>query len=137
MRCPKCGYISFDYNLVCPKCSKDITSVQEQINLPSFKPNPPFLLGALTGETAEPDIGLKMDAVSGEEALEQEVAIDLEGSPETSAEETTDEGLDLDLGLEAEEGEMEEAGAEQEITLDLDEFPDEEPLSEEEPSIES
>ncbi len=47
MKCPKCNYISFDSNLICPKCNKDISIEREKINLPSFKPNPPFLLGSL------------------------------------------------------------------------------------------
>ena len=44
MKCPKCSYISFDYNQVCPKCKRDIASEQQRMNLPSFKCDPPFLL---------------------------------------------------------------------------------------------
>jgi hypothetical protein len=58
MKCPKCGYVSFDYNLSCPKCGKDISSEQEKLNLPAFKPNPPLLLGALTGQAGEPSVEL-------------------------------------------------------------------------------
>ncbi|MBW2017820.1 MAG: hypothetical protein JRJ01_13440 [Deltaproteobacteria bacterium] len=50
MKCPKCNYISFDYNLACPKCNRDISQVQAMLNFPAFPPNPPFLLGALIGE---------------------------------------------------------------------------------------
>ena len=50
MKCPKCGYVSFDYNLTCPKCERDISLEQEKLHLPSFRPEPPSLLGALTGE---------------------------------------------------------------------------------------
>ncbi len=56
MKCPKCGYISFDYNLSCPKCNKDISSEQEKLHIPAFRPDPPFLLGALTGEANESQI---------------------------------------------------------------------------------
>ncbi|MDY6972010.1 MAG: hypothetical protein SV775_06750, partial [Thermodesulfobacteriota bacterium] len=53
MKCPKCSYVSFDYNKVCPKCEKDIAAEMERINFLSFRPNPPFLLSALIGETGE------------------------------------------------------------------------------------
>jgi hypothetical protein len=58
MKCPKCGYISFDYNQVCPKCSKDIGNEQKKLNLPAFKPDPPYLLEALTGAASASLIGL-------------------------------------------------------------------------------
>lgn len=57
MKCPKCGYISFDYNLSCSKCNKDISSEQEKLHIPAFRPDPPSLLGALTGEANESHIG--------------------------------------------------------------------------------
>ncbi len=59
MKCPKCGYISFDYNQVCPKCNKDIGKEQEKLNLPGFKPDPPYLLEALTGAASASRIGLE------------------------------------------------------------------------------
>ncbi|MFZ0448372.1 MAG: hypothetical protein WAL98_03955 [Desulfatiglandaceae bacterium] len=59
MKCPKCGYISFDYNQICPKCSKDIGNEQKKLNLPAFKPDPPYLLEALTGSASESRIGLE------------------------------------------------------------------------------
>ncbi|MBW2029105.1 MAG: hypothetical protein JRJ31_08525 [Deltaproteobacteria bacterium] len=53
MKCPKCGYVSFDYNQACPKCTKDISSEQQKMNLPPFRPDPPMLLGSLIGEADE------------------------------------------------------------------------------------
>jgi len=58
MKCPKCGYISFDYNQVCPKCSKDITAEQARLNLPSFRPDTPQLLEMFIGEGDESGAGL-------------------------------------------------------------------------------
>lgn len=49
MKCPKCGYVSFDFNLECPKCRSDLSMEQSKLNLPSFKPSPSFLLGAILG----------------------------------------------------------------------------------------
>jgi hypothetical protein len=62
MKCPKCGYISFDYNLTCPKCDRDISSEQEKLNLPPFRPDTPSLLSAVTGEADESrsDIGAEV-----------------------------------------------------------------------------
>jgi len=60
MKCPKCGYISFDYNQVCPKCNKDISTEQKRLNLPDYKPSFPALLGALTGGVNE-DQGRSQD----------------------------------------------------------------------------
>jgi hypothetical protein len=39
MKCPKCGYISFDFNRVCPKCNKDVGTEQAKLNIPSFRPD--------------------------------------------------------------------------------------------------
>jgi hypothetical protein len=33
MRCPKCGFNSFDHNLLCPKCRKDLTAARRLLNL--------------------------------------------------------------------------------------------------------
>ncbi|MFH1480349.1 MAG: hypothetical protein ABIG67_03700 [Pseudomonadota bacterium] len=65
MKCPKCGYISFDFNQTCPKCNKDISAEQQKLNIPPFKPTPHFLLGALLGETGEPGADLKIDLAPG------------------------------------------------------------------------
>ncbi len=61
MKCPKCGYISFDNNQVCPKCNRDISYEQEKLNLPAFRPNPPSLLGTLTGEVLESHVDMQID----------------------------------------------------------------------------
>ena len=64
MRCPKCGYVSFDYNLECPKCNKDISAEQQKMNIFPFKPEPPFLLGTLLGETDETHAEFDVDSAS-------------------------------------------------------------------------
>jgi len=40
MKCPKCSFISFDYNDACPKCGKDLTRERDLMDLPSYKPKP-------------------------------------------------------------------------------------------------
>jgi len=51
MRCKKCGFISFDFNQVCPKCNRGLSDEQRSLNLPAFRPEPPMLLGRLLGES--------------------------------------------------------------------------------------
>lgn len=85
MKCPKCGYISFDYNEVCPRCKKNIAAERDQMNLPPFKAMPPSLLGGLVGD--ENDSG---------------VNVELQESDDTS-------GMGLDLGLSMEDSQAIEA----------------------------
>ncbi len=55
MKCPKCNYISFDFNRTCPKCGNDNTEEQARLNLSPNKPNPPFFLAALIGVQDSPN----------------------------------------------------------------------------------
>jgi len=97
MKCPKCGYISFDYNQRCPKCNKDLGPEQKKRNLVVVKYNPPFFLGSLTGEADNVDLPPGAGMVDDFEALEEEdldMHLDVEGSAETG---TAVEDVSLDL----------------------------------------
>ena len=72
MKCPKCRYISFDYNQVCPICEKDLMAVRSALNLPGFKPNPPFLLGLLTGDVDHGEFDLEVGAMTDITGIEGE-----------------------------------------------------------------
>lgn len=61
MKCPKCGYVSFDYNESCPKCDEDIRAERTKLNLSDYRSDPPFLLGALTGQINESEGEIPMD----------------------------------------------------------------------------
>ncbi|MBN1848242.1 MAG: hypothetical protein JW932_06615 [Deltaproteobacteria bacterium] len=113
MRCPKCGYVSFDYNQTCPRCNKDISAEVGKLGLTSFKPEPPSLLGALTGEANESHVDLDLrasskftgtdemeDGLSGSQVLEMpDVKIGEEESIDLSeGEESLDNDLNADLG---------------------------------------
>jgi hypothetical protein len=101
MKCPKCGYISFDYNQVCPKCNRDITGEREKMNLPSFKPNPPSLPTGLTGEPNEPSMGLDIQGQEETAVLEQEMGITPEDSQAIKAmEEAFNDSQELEIQLE-------------------------------------
>jgi hypothetical protein len=80
MRCPKCGYISFDYNKFCPKCNKDISEEQTKLNLHTYKHNTPSLLGMLVGAGDESSTGFTMASAAalqraGTAAIEKAPAI--------------------------------------------------------------
>lgn len=127
MKCPKCGYISFDHHNACPKCKKDISAERGKLNLSDFTPSVPFLLGALTGMADDSIMEIEI-AASGvghpapaEEELEVEehsasilededeaasidhdlmISLDEEWSPLEEEEEESvlsESGMDLDL----------------------------------------
>ncbi|MFA6497888.1 MAG: hypothetical protein WC256_10305 [Desulfurivibrionaceae bacterium] len=109
MRCPKCGYISFDRQKFCGKCSNDLMAVAEQLQGTVGKAASPFFLGAILGKkeiyTAE----------AGPALRDEEGALDLD-ELEAGAPPADEEGaLDLDeLEVDsrpADEDELDFAGA--------------------------
>jgi hypothetical protein len=100
MKCPKCGYISFDYNLTCPKCDRDISAEQEKLNLPSFRPDTPALLGALTGEHDESRGERAPGSSEIDMAGNAEITFDEESSHFDSGEVSLPEAGDFELGSE-------------------------------------
>jgi hypothetical protein len=94
MKCPKCNYISFDFNQACPRCNKDISLEQEKLNIPAFKPDPPSLLNALLGDEAQTETPLSGSAVQTsrhEHRLNNEDTIRL-------SEPFLDDSQEIDLG---------------------------------------
>ena len=102
MKCPKCKYISFDYNERCPSCGKDLSQERKMFDLIGFKRNPPYLLDSLTGESS--DTGLPDDAASW--------SVEMDDEPE-----------ELDMQLDKED--LSEALPEEVFTLDLPDLDDE------------
>ena len=134
MKCPKCGYMSFDFNQICPKCSKDIAVEREKMSLPSFRPAPPSLLGVLTGETSDSNIGLGVQGsgtfkdTGGEtpfspedsqtiEAMEE--AFEDSQSLEVQIEATPEEGIHLP----AEEADEDLSAGLEDLMIDTSEMP--------------
>ena len=102
MKCPKCAYISFDHNQVCPKCGKDISAEQRKLNLPAFRPAAPSLLAALTGEVSDSNVGLNMGGSGGIFAGGQETAFSPEDSQTIEAmEEAFEDSQSLEMQIEA------------------------------------
>jgi hypothetical protein len=99
MKCPKCGYNSFDHNDVCPKCNRDVTGERERLRNPSYRPEPPFLLNALTGH-ADKSIP-KVENARLERELEEEPGLEAEDSQALEAMEIAfNEGQGLEFSLE-------------------------------------
>ena len=100
MRCPKCGFISFDHLTSCTNCGRDISEVASELQGTSIKVETPmFLSGALA-------------ALSESEGSFEEHAMDAE----------VDEGIDFDMEMEAEEEESVETGsAEDDVDFSFEE----------------
>jgi len=102
MKCPKCGYISFDYNEVCPKCNKNIAALRDKMSLPSYKAAPLSMLKALTGEVSDSEADTSVQ-VSEDTAsvLEEAEGLSLEDSQTIEAmEKTFKDSQEFDMQLE-------------------------------------
>lgn len=101
MRCPKCGYITFDRVERCGKCANDLTAVAAQLRGPMAKVTAPMFLGGLLqaagadvveaepaeldlseealdlGAVEEEAISLAEEAPAVAEEAEEEVAIEM------------------------------------------------------------
>ena len=138
MKCPKCRYISFDYNEVCPKCNKDLTSERKKMNFPDYKPNPPFFLGSLTGDLGDSRFGIEVGAVTGKEDVEikdLEMHLDTETPQEVTEKSQSEEAPKLDSIESITEIELEEPSElqfeqeDKEILMKQEGEPDEEDIS--------
>jgi hypothetical protein len=102
MKCPKCGYISFDHNEVCPKCNKNIAALRDKMSLPPYKATPPAMLKSLTGEANDSNADVSVQ-VSEDTAslLEEEEGLSLEDSQAIEAmEKTFKDSQEFDMQLE-------------------------------------
>jgi len=89
MKCPKCKYVTFDYLDTCPRCGKNMASEKAKYNISSIKPNPPFVLGSLTGDLDE----------SGDELAVTESMKETAGRMGYEDEGVFDDGSDLDINM--------------------------------------
>ncbi|MBI4766892.1 MAG: hypothetical protein HY787_20255 [Deltaproteobacteria bacterium] len=118
MRCPNCGYISFDYLDQCVKCSTDLTEERQRLNVLEIRPDPvsfqeimermPFIaqkektLGGEEATIKAPGTGLpKKPEIDLSQGLSLDISIpsDLKAAPREPQSSASKEG-DLDLKLE-------------------------------------
>ena len=138
MRCPKCGFISFDHLTSCAKCGKDIAEVASELQGTSIKlETPMFLSAALAGygdrEGSFEEISMETEVEEGvdismETEFEEGVEISMEDEPvEQEAPEMAGTDADIDFSIEEDEAKtdssffgekVEEAGAP--VSFDVD-----------------
>ena len=148
MRCPKCGYISFDHLEVCLKCKKNVKSVSDLLAGSVFNAQAPTFLKMQTGGqevgvaddmdmfgdqsgSDEDFVDEDLKVLVDDEELESEIEFSLDDDDEISAPQLDKEFDFSDDGSEAEEDD-------DEIELDLSQFeasPDPEEASFEDSSI--
>lgn len=140
MRCPKCGYISFDHLETCLKCKKDIKSASDSLQGTVYNVAAPAFLKFDEAEAAD-DVTNELDAfvvadgeIDGGEIEDPDLDIlmddsiqdDSAGEIEFAVEEDGEFSLDIDDGEEEfglAENQLED---DTEISLDMDDFGDEE-----------
>ena len=97
MKCPKCGYITFDYAKTCPKCNKNIVNERERLNLPTFAPAPLSLLDTLIARAIRPDIDTEIQEPQSASSMTQDL---ITGPEDFGAIEAMKEALDEDQDIE-------------------------------------
>ncbi|MDY6864141.1 MAG: hypothetical protein SV062_14280, partial [Thermodesulfobacteriota bacterium] len=118
MKCPKCGYISFDYLESCKKCNKDLVQTRELLGI--ISPVPPELtldLGSGEGKYISEGASQFIETDSVTSTEEAEAVLDIEELSESTAEfkiqklDTADQG-EIEAEMEISSGEVLKADAE-------------------------
>jgi hypothetical protein len=131
MRCPKCGYISYDHLTACAKCGRDVSELAAELQGTSIKTEAPmFLSGALGAFSGEEEETFEEQALEAEMEEGIDFSIEEEGDDvDFSFEDEGKEEADISLAeAEAEEASTMEEGGD----IDLDLGTEEEKLPEEE-----
>jgi hypothetical protein len=138
MRCPKCGYISFDHIDVCLKCNKDISKVTSKLEGTTYNVAPPAFLKFRKREedtSATESSEISFDAADEFDVVDPDLDVLAEDKDESFSDDATIsfgddfEGfgdLEEEESLEVAPGEDDDAG------IDLGQFED--AFEEEKPS---
>ena len=112
MRCPKCGFISFDHLTSCAKCGKDIAEVASELQGTSIKVETPmFLSAALSGYG---DREGSFEEISMETEVEEGVDISMEDeSVEEEALEMADTEADIDFSFDEDDAKTDSSSSEE------------------------
>ena len=121
MRCPKCGFISFDHLTSCAKCGRDISEVASELQGTSIKVESPMFLGGALAAVAERGESFEEHAMGADLDAGIDFSMEVEGAEDESSE-MGDATADVDFSF---EGAGETAGMEQveetaDITLDVE-----------------
>ena len=123
MRCPKCGYITFDHLETCTKCRKNIAAASKQLAGTVYKAETPAFLQFEVHES-ETDNDVSSDLLPDDEGKGLDMSVNVDGD-------TDDKLLLEEDGLENDETQVEEDldldfMDESVDALDLDSSPDDE-----------
>jgi len=134
MRCPKCGYISFDQEEACAKCDASLAEISSSLAGTAVRVHEPFFLTSILGHGQQTDSDAVEFDLSEAEALpesdvEIEVTEDDEGIPlvdlspfeqqETQVEEGSGISFDMPEEKAAEKQLAEDVGGEEEEPAEL------------------
>ena len=126
MKCPRCGFISFDYNQACPKCGNDLSRERELMNFPSYTPKPLTQLGALTGNAGTPAIDTGIAHSEAFEEAAEELLISIDSLSDKASQPFQFEPVSPLAGPQK-RAEGEGADLEDGLTISLDDFSDDSP----------
>lgn len=123
MRCPKCGYISFDQQPSCKKCSADLTAISASLPGTGLKAQEIFFLASLLEGAAEAEereydlsdmaVDEEVELLGPEPAESEEVPV-VNLAPFAAAGTAGEEEEEISLTLPGEDEEEVEAAAEEE-----------------------
>lgn len=129
MRCPKCGFISFDHLEACKKCHKDLSAIIAEVNGTTYDTEPPMFLTIATMDksaaSAPPRPTDRSEEVPGREDagtlafVEHDEPFDLDEDEEAVEQRREIEFPGGNDGLVMEFDELEEGAPRDEFTLDL------------------
>jgi hypothetical protein len=121
MRCPKCGYISFDHVDTCLKCNKDISAISSKVTGTTYNVAAPSFLRFTKGESVEKG-GEKISFDPDQDDYEM-VDPDLDVLVDDDAE-GEDDGATISFGGFGDEKNLEVAGSDDDSDIDLGQFED-------------
>lgn len=79
MRCPKCGFISFDHLTSCAKCGKDIAEVASELQGTSIKVETPMFLSTTLASYADREHSFEEHAMDAE--IEEGIDFSMDEGP--------------------------------------------------------
>ena len=123
MKCPKCSFISFDYNDACPKCGKDLTHERDLMDLPSYKPRALSLLAPLNAYSEIPGDTTR----NGQLPLAKEAMDDVPEELLISLDDLSNDEA-LPIQIESDPTQAEPGQKTGELLISLDDLSDDEPV---------
>jgi len=119
MRCPKCGYISFDQEEACTKCDASLAEISRSLGGTAVRVQESFLLASVLGQAGQQAASeeVEFDLAEAEEGIPMVDLSPFEQQEEAAVEEYT--GISFTLPEEEEEQVVEAAAGEEEQPAEL------------------